>query len=192
MRLWRLLCATGLVWARIASGAPIQNPSFESFDDAMRPAGWTYVADGTPDAQGVVSADWVTDGSWAFKISSPTENTWGTHVGVAQDVDFTGLLNIVFDARISVQAGSGCYLDLLIYDGPYILTYWSRSETGTWLDQSVDVSHISGVHRIEFRYSWGAPFNGPATAYVDNVRVHEGTVSAHPATWGSLKRLYRK
>ena len=35
MRHWLQLCAAGLVWAATASGATIQNPSFESFDDGF-------------------------------------------------------------------------------------------------------------------------------------------------------------
>jgi hypothetical protein len=185
------LVAVGLFWAGNTFGATLQNPSFELFDDAMRPTGWAYVASGTPAAEGLASAEWVTNGAWAFKISSPTENTPGTNVGVEQDVDFTGLLSIEFDARISVAAGNGCYLDFLIYEGQIPTAYWSRSEPGTWLDQSVDVSHLSGVYRIAFRYVWGSPiFTGPATAYVDNVRLHEAPVSAQRSTWGRIKVLY--
>jgi hypothetical protein len=195
MRYCHLPLVAVLLWAEAASGATIQNASFESFDSGLRPTGWAYVASGTPAAQGFVSADWVTEGAWALKISSPTQNSPGTNVGVAQDVDLTGVLSLEFDARISLAAGNGCYLDLLIYDGPggagIPTAYWSRSQTGTWLDESIDVSHLSGVHTIEFRYVWGSPiYTGPATAYVDNVRALGGTVPARRLTWGGLKKLY--
>jgi hypothetical protein len=181
--------AAWLISAGAAYGTTIVNPSFEAADSAMRPTGWTYVASGTPAAQGAVSTEWVTHGNRAFKIWSPTANTWGTNVGVEQFVDLTSVLSIEFDARIAVSPGNGTYLDLLIDD---FTAYWSRNGVGIWLNQTVDLSNLTGVHKITFRYVWGSPvYTGPATSYVDNVRVHDDVpVSAQPLTWTSLKSLY--
>jgi len=79
--------------------------------------------------------------------------TAGKSQGIYQVVDLTGMAGIVFDVRLAAY-GSTTFTTfdnfeaaLLVDDVPL----WTQTADGTYLNRQVDVSRMSGLHRVELR-----------------------------------------
>ena len=78
----------------------------------------------------------------AFRTLKPTSVR-----GASQNVDFTGLHYLVFDAGSSVAAPNWVRFVVRI-DGDLV---WSASQAGLYEDQVIDVSGYTGVHTLSLR-----------------------------------------
>ena len=137
------------------SAAVITNPSFE--DDApgdwITPTGWSLDDSGSFGER--VGGDFATHGSndynfWSFVNAAGVA---GDYESIYQPVDLTGLTEILFDVRLSsyyygASSTFQDYMAVFLVDGT---PYWTETSDGTYLNQSIDVSALSGLHTIELR-----------------------------------------
>jgi len=75
----------------------------------------------------------------------------GDTARLTQNVELTGLSKVTFDAKLNPPAGStwvNAVRGEVRIDGQSV---WSRTAQGDYLNQSIDVSSLSGVHEIELR-----------------------------------------
>ncbi len=160
--------------------ASVTNPSFEAdgnvFLDLANASGWSDNV-GVFNFNGEINnSDFHTDGAYGVVLLAPTDGSYnaGDNVYVQQSVDLTGVSSVVFDAQLSVHP-EGSWLSFLEADF-YVdsVKKWSKQDIGTFLDQSIDVTGITGTHSIEFRLQANSPDSatGHANWYeFDNVRL---------------------
>ena len=136
-----LVCGTG-------AKATIVNPSFEN-----SLTGWVTYND--PGMNRYPEDTFATDGQYNLQLFTEwgTSNTKGDKSGVYQNVSLTDIPKILFDVKLSSHNyDEPCvfrdYAALFLVDG---ITYWSQTIEGTYLNQFVDVSALSGSHQIELR-----------------------------------------
>lgn len=160
----------------LIDGPPIANASFEadgviSTFYVQPPTGWTlegisdFATDqfgGDVDAATSFESHFVTDGTYGARLFSRTGATTsgtpdprtfftGDRVRLYQTVDLTGITTVRFDAELRAL-GTAAWLPFLearvLIDG---VLAWSASATGTYLDETIDVSTQTGLHTFEFR-----------------------------------------
>jgi hypothetical protein len=99
----------------------------------------------------------------------------GSSQGISQVMELTGMAAIAFDVRLAAY-GSTVFtrfdnfeVALLVDDVPL----WSQTADGTYLDQRVDVSNRSGLHRVELRITakGSGQFNVANWVQWDNLRL---------------------
>lgn len=171
-----LTCSLLALGATSAS-ATIINPGFES-----GLTGWTTGGVGAfsrsttaaPVSEGAISAR-----IFNFNGSTVTAGEFGE---IRQSVDLTGLNSVLFDLAAQYN-GSGNvwnpaqFRAAATIDGLEVLTF---SSTGTFLDQALDVSALTGFHDVGFRLTalqtvvgTGATGSGAVTHQIriDNLRI---------------------
>lgn len=174
----RSLCAglTGLALTVAApagaNAAAIVNPSFE---DGL--TGWTWSATGRFGGGTVTGLHGLpTDGASSGRIYSLVSSGFaaGQYGSLTQQVDLGAIDAISFDAALDSAQGRilGAFSPLLeatfLVDG-FVL--WRTSQWGSHLNQTVDVSELTGLHTIEFRnQALANGFSGPSNWFVfDNL-----------------------
>ena len=183
------------------TGAPIVGrPLNASFENGVANGGTItdWSVENTPSMGGwlynTATSPFPTNGS-NFLITFTyyqTTHVPGDYARTFQSVDFTGANTMVFDAALrSSGAWSGSILAEVRIDG---VSVWSRTAQGTYLNQSVNVSALAGVHVVEFRTSvmTAGTFDSQWAEW-DNVRllsavgyVASGTLASPaiaPVTW---------
>ena len=181
------------VWVNTSSGAII-NPSFESLHEGYMPNG-NYLSNtiysGMPDdwswrnfgaTNGHVTSplsnpiDWVSDGGYSLYVFAGigSNHSVGDFVEFYQDVDMTGMSDLLFDVHLR----GGDYTNSYLAIDSQIM--WINNQAGTFIDTTIDISNFSGVHEIELGvevfqdYGWHAD----GWTYFDNLRLvpEPGTV----------------
>jgi hypothetical protein len=136
--------------------ALITNPSFEvdGYVDlwSSNATGWIDNV-GSAKFSGVITdTNFHTDGSHGVALSTSATSGYGqSYVYLSQSVDLTGVSSVMFDAKLSV-------LEAHAWESKFEADFyidstkkWSQQSIGTYLNQSFDVSSLSGMHTIEFR-----------------------------------------
>jgi formylglycine-generating enzyme required for sulfatase activity len=191
MKVRTLIAATLWLIPGVASAA-ILNPSFEGTSN------WTL--SGSIGGQGTGSSSvtgFPTDGSFYGRVysGSGSDISAGAFGEWTQSVDFTLIDAITFDATlVEFQRTSGTptwmsFLEAVVQIGG--TTLWTGNSLGTFLDQTIDTSGISGVATLTFRLEAIADSNNENTVngYIsdwfvfDNIRVTEATASAVEIDW---------
>ncbi|MBR9691861.1 hypothetical protein GOV06_03660, partial [Candidatus Woesearchaeota archaeon] len=149
----------------MANGGLIPNPSFENGTGAD--------ADNWTESGGVGRSNvWASNDTYAMRInggcmSGPTPCFWVAYA--TQEVNLTNVDIIVFDARVDPSNG---YISFTI-DG-LSNRLWNSSGTGTWYNQSVNVSTFTELHNITLGSWLFAPGGGYVISidgYFDNLRT---------------------
>jgi hypothetical protein len=154
-RLMTICIAAGILLTASASGNII-NPSFEDDpapQDWITPTGWS-LHDSDDFGEGT-DTSFATDGInnyrfWSFVYEGCSA---GSYESIYQTVNLTGITKILFDVRLSCHFyGNPCkfqdYKAEFLVDGT---PYWTQTAEGTYLNQSIDISALSGLHTIELR-----------------------------------------
>jgi len=158
------------LWSAKAIGYVIVNPSFEN-----SLTGWVTYND--PGMNRYPVDTFATDGQYNLQLftEAGTSNTKGDKSGVYQNVSLTDIPKILFDVKLSPHYyGEPCvfrdYAALFLVDGT---TYWSQTVEDTYLNQFVDVSALSGSHKIELRLECIQDENYPPSMWAewDNLRA---------------------
>ena len=155
-------------------GGRITNPSFEGGSLI----GWTSDGNTTGlvarSSTGTALAPMPTTGTYfaSFNSLHNTVRTAGEYVRLTQNVDLTNISALLFDSVRGVPAGStwsGNVRAEVRLDGA---TVWSSAVVGATLDQSIDVSSLTGIHAIELRAEviTSGTFNAQWVCF-DNLRV---------------------
>jgi hypothetical protein len=159
--------------------ALVTNPSFEAdgniYLDSSNATRWSDNIGSSKFLGDIWNTNFHTDGSRGVILYTTATSGYSanSYAYLSQSVDLSGISSVMFDAKLSVlEAGaweSSFEADFYVDS----TKEWSRQLTGTYLDQSIDVAGLSGMHTIEFRLQ--ANSSGPA-GYTnqyefDNVRV---------------------
>jgi hypothetical protein len=171
-------------WAGIASVASAStgncvNPSFEADGivalDVGNATGWAdNIA--SPFGGGVSGTAYHTDGALGAVLSSKPDGAFsaGSNAYLKQSVDLSGVSTVQFDAQLTADYNYWApFLEASVYVDS--TKKWSKQLLGTYANQSVDVSGMSGKHTIEFRLeaSTAGSVSGVSSSYaIDNVRVN--------------------
>lgn len=155
------------------NGAVILNPSFESAGP-LTPMGPDFSGVSIADWSTSVNASGIwgihqNTAALAKRILTPdgnaigviyrritaTDTTSGDFAILFQSVDLTDVLSISFDAALnqvnnSVPQGTwtGSLEAQFVING---VPYWSQSQAGSYFNQRIDTSSLTGVHDIGFR-----------------------------------------
>lgn len=173
--------AAGLTCGFLALGATsasaaIINPGFESGLTGWTAGGVSTFSKGitSPVSEGALSAR-----IFNFNGSTVTAGQFGE---IRQSVDLTGLNAILFDIATRYNGTGNVwnpaqFRAAATIDGLEVLTF---SSTGTFLDQALDVSALSGFHDVGFRLTAlqtvvGTGTVGPGAVThqirIDNLRI---------------------
>ena len=204
-----LSLALGLVLTMLSAGramGAINNPSFEADGDLLwldsgNATGWTdNVA--SPFGGNVAAFNYHTDGLYGARVFTTTSGTFsaGTDARVSQSVDLTGVGQLLFDAKLSVHsytisfpswqsfAEAAFYVDSTMK--------WSSQTPGTYADQAIDVTGLSGLHTLSFRLQANSAGSGGDDISnwfeFDNVRAVPEPASLSLLALGGLALLGRR
>lgn len=74
----------------------------------------------------------------------------GDRVSVSQQMDFTGVVSLMFDAQLRSIATTwrSAFVASVLIDG---VTVWSGNVSAIYRDRAIDTSDLSGLHTLEFR-----------------------------------------
>jgi hypothetical protein len=74
----------------------------------------------------------------------------GERVSLSQDIDFTDVLSLVFDAQLRSVATTWrtAFVASVLIDG---VTVWSGNVSAIHRDSAIDTSALTGIHTLEFR-----------------------------------------
>jgi len=186
----------------MASPYRILNPSFETPDTAPSIANWAFSEVGDNDYEGAQaeSPEWVTQGTYSYKISIPAKNiTMDAYAQILQSVNFNPIDTISFDANL--QADTALEFEARVLVGT--TTVWGPQAVPTvatpYLHQEVDVSSITTQEDLIFRIVdlTGAK-SATISCYFDNIRiwgsysdeVARTTVSNNFANYGDSVYMY--
>ena len=168
------------LWAGIAgvvSAGSIENPSFEAdgnilldtadalgwFDNILHPYGGS-----------IWDTNYHTDGKHgALLFSGNGDFSAGSNAHLLQPIDLTGASTLSFDAQLASDYGWLPFFEADVYVDS--TKKWSKQTPGTYANQSIDVSGLSGLHAIEFRLqatSAGAASGNSCSYGFDNVRLN--------------------
>lgn len=174
----RSLCAglAGLALVVAAAGgagaAAIVNPSFE---DGL--TGWTWGSTGRFGGGTVTGLHGLpTDGTRSGRIHSLVSSGFagGQYGSLSQQVDLGAIDAISFDAALDSAQGRMLNAFSPLFEAAFVVdgfVLWRTSQWGSHLNQSVDVSELTGLHTIEFRnQALANGFSGPSNWFVfDNL-----------------------
>jgi len=153
-----LVLVVGVAAPLAASASPIANPSFEIYGDAFDELdGWTSGGSGpfSVDHSTFAVNGLPTDGTATGFKAGGGGLAAGEYGSASQVVDLTGIDTITFDASLD-QFASGTEQDDwtpvleagFVANGVYL---WTAYDDGSYIDQTADVSFLTGAHTIEFR-----------------------------------------
>ncbi len=141
-----------LVWSGVCA-ADIVNPSFETtryLSGRVLPLSWTPTDNLSFNSY--CTNLWCSAGQLSVAMFNRIGRTVapGSSQGFYQFVDLTGMGRIKFDINLEARPqGLFEHFDaVLLVDG---VVLWSRSTGGIYRDQEVDVSNLTGWHRIDLR-----------------------------------------
>jgi hypothetical protein len=176
--------------------ASITNPSFEAdgnvYLELSDASGWSdNLGDSLSQFNGEIgNTDWHTDGSYGAVLLSQTNGFYnkGDKAFLKQSVDLTDISTIQFDAQLSVSSDIWkSFLNANFYVDSD--NKWSSQTLGTYLNQSINVSGLTGVHTLEFRLEANAAGDGGGLSSswyeFDNVRLIPTSVP-EPSTIATL------
>ena len=133
----------------------IANASFESGARNTTPSGWTHSNGGVGTlnecVQDAVQFGMPSIGGKYEELYTYSDDTFsvGDYVQASQAVDLTGLATLQFDASLNAPAGwLNKIKGMLLIDG---VEKWTRSASGLYANQSIDVSSYTGIHTIALR-----------------------------------------
>jgi hypothetical protein len=170
-----------LLWPAV-SAADFQNGSFEQsynvtpYPDNV-PQYWRLESLNNTMFGSQVTYVWKTESSRSAGLFSRYGRSFagGSHQGIYQTVDLTGMAAIAFDVRLAAYGSTVSTLfdnfeAALLVDN---IPLWRQSVDGTYLDQRANVSGLSGLHRVELRIAAKASgqFNAAYWAQWDNLRM---------------------
>jgi len=176
--------------------AQIQNPSFEMTYDGLPwprplPTGWGEMRTDHPSFNSLCTDLWSTDGELSAGLHSRINFTVsrGNYQSFGQWVDLTDIGSIVFDVRLAAYpAGEFANFEAsLVVSIPYLgvppVALWQQAVGGVYLNQQVDVSHLSGWYFLEIRNTAQVAGKFPLAYWTqwDNFRFAEGTATVIPA-----------
>ena len=166
-----------LVSGNGASLARVLNPSFESYSNGNTATNWTITTSGQMnleiDGIGVPAPPMPTHGSvFAILWTYWSTHAAGDYIQISQSVDLTGAGTLMFDGVLSNWNGgtwgNAIRAEMRI-DG---VTRWTATAAGAYVNQSVDVSALTGVHSVEFRSEVINPGNDQSQWFcIDNIRT---------------------
>ncbi len=174
-----------LLWPAVAA-ADLLNSGFEQPSYSVTPSPdnvpqyWRLEITNSsrPFGSQVISL-WKTEGTRSAGLYSRAGRTFvaGTYQSIYQGVNLAGMAAIAFDARLAAYGVgtnlvfSGFEAVLLVDDVPL----WTQSIDGTYLDQQVDISNVTGPdpHRLELCIRTKTPGSYVVANWVqwDNVRL---------------------
>lgn len=185
-----LTCSLLAIGATSASAAII-NPGFES-----SLTGWTTGGTGAF-SKGITTS--VSEGTLSARIFNFNSSTVtaGQFGEIRQSVDLTGLNSIIFDIAARYNGFGNVwnpaqFRAAATIDGVELLTF---SATGVFLDETLDVSALSGFHDVGFRLTalqtvvgTGAVGTGAVTHQIriDNLRIDPPEVQVSIPEPGTL------
>jgi hypothetical protein len=163
-----------------ASAKDALNPSFETTYAGLpwpRPLPLYWGRLDHPSFNSYCTNLWSTDGSKSAALFNRIGKTVapGNHQSFTQYVDLTGIGSIEFDVRLAVYPeGVFEHFEAALFVNNVML--WSQNAEGVYLSQKVNVSHLSGWHRVEMRHIArdGGAFSVAYWSQWDNVRLVEG------------------
>lgn len=148
-----------LLWPAV-SAADLVNPGFEQsfsvtpYPDSV-PLYWRLMnVDHMMFGSQVITA-WKTEGLHSVGLFSRLGRSFtaGSSQSIYQYTDLTGMASIAFDVRLAAY-GSTIYTTFASFQAALLVddvALWTQTVDGTYLDQQVDVSGKSGLHRVELR-----------------------------------------
>lgn len=130
-----------------AQAAVIQNGSF----DGRSLSGWSLDGNGSLFGRNVeywgVGSVPAGEAARIYSFNTFSFNS-GDFASLYQDVDLTGIDSIGFDAELK-----GCCGNYVGFEASFSIggtSYWSAKSSGVYSSISIDVSGLSGIHRISF------------------------------------------
>ena len=168
-----------LVWSGVCA-AEVLNPSFEVTYDGLpwpRPLPLSWGRVDHPAFNSYCTGAWYTEGERSASLFSRFGKSFnpGDYQGFNQLVDLTDVGAVVFDVYLAAYPeGEFEHFEASFFvDGAPL---WSRRVGGEHREQKVNVSHLSGWHRIELRNTAveAGTFNAAYWTYWDNVQLVEG------------------
>ncbi len=186
----KILATTVLISATFSVNATVLNSSFE---DGL--TDWTVVKTGAfgAGASGLWDAN-KTDGSragrmWShsscFSACGDKSFSTGDYAGFYQSIDMTHIDSILFDSILNSSNLAYDSFQNFTRAAAYIdnVLVWSATDLGTYIDNIIDTTLLTGLHTLEFRLeaiASGTDYKSDHL-YIDNIRVTMTEVSA-PAT----------
>jgi hypothetical protein len=167
-----------------AFASAITNPGFESDGNidlySSDATGWLDNLDQTNFNGEIWNNDWHTEGTHGAALGSTTSDLYysGNVAYLQQSIYLSGATSILFDAKLSVSDPLDVYPDwnsfltatVLLDSGPK----WTKQTLGTYLNQSIDVSGLTGWHTLEFALQANSSgYNSLSTSWFgfDNVSI---------------------
>jgi len=155
----RYLALLVLLWPAV-SAADILNPSFETalnvtpYPDTF-PQSWRLRNTDHSLFGSQVTKVWKTDGVSAAGLFSRLRKTFavGSTQSLWQSVDLTGMGAIAFDVRLA-SYGNSQFPTFMNFEAQVLVdnvVLWTQTVDGTYLNQQVEVSGMSGSHTVELR-----------------------------------------
>ncbi len=174
-----------MMWSGVCT-ADVLNPSFELMNvvtgHGAVPTYWRRVDH--PSFNSYCTLSWRTDGIVSAALLSRLTNGTaynfipGDYQAFWQDVDLTGIGRIKFDVQlVALPSGDFDHFEAALYVGSERL--WVKTVSGVYLDQEVDVSHVTGWRCVGLRLTArdSGTFSTSYWAQWDNIRLVEGAPS---------------
>jgi hypothetical protein len=173
--------AIALLMPATVFGISIINPSFELdgniFLNAADATGWQDNVGEYPYFEGRIWDVCHIAGSYGALLLADSGGHWnaGDNVYINQTIDLTGIQSIAFDAKLLAKPNNiwPSFLEADFYVDS--TKAWSKQTSGDYLTELIDVTGLTGAHKIEFRLQAANTFNGSLLDDVwyefDNVRL---------------------
>ena len=180
------------LFTTVMASPGIAEPSFETVSS------WAYSASGANFVDGPLSADWQTQGSVSYKISSTLTINVNEYGQILQQVEFTSIDTLSFDANLWCPNTGQFRADVLV-GGVVVWTQTYPVTATDYLHQEVDVSGYTGTLDLIFRVTGikSPSTNKDQNSYFDNIRIwgsysNSGrtTVFNTFTTYGSIVYMY--
>lgn len=143
------------VWLALSAAstanAAIVNPSFEG--DLT---GWDFFQTSSTYGASGIDQHFTTDGTYNGRIHTfhATSISAGSFATLSQSIDFSNIESIIFDVMLEATTNFGSWSNSFVgsvsIGGTQI---WSSSLEGTYLDIFNDVSSITGVQTLQFKFT---------------------------------------
>jgi hypothetical protein len=169
-----------------AFASAITNPSFEDdltniYLESGDATGWVDNLDlATYFTGDILNTNWRSAGTYGAELGSTTSDLYfgGELAYMRQSVNLSGATGILFDAKLFVNDPTDFAPDWNSFITASFLVdsqpKWTKQALGTYLNQSIDVTGLTGSHTIEFQLYANSPgANSLSTSWFgfDNVSV---------------------
>ncbi len=200
----------------LAHAQLVINPSFEDDGESFfinsttphrNPIGWILTETNPPTGAGIgvlngfiTQLPSATDGIFVAELFAPPGASFSdpNSISLAQQVDFTNITSISFDAKTLAPGGSwkNFIKASFLING---VERWSTQSSGTFLNQTFDTSSLTSIQTIAFKIEAlsAGSMNGVANGFViDNIRTPGNSCgvpevfvnSVHPVPDGPIIR----